>query len=813
MGDALLIGLSGLQAAQQALEVTSHNIANVNTPGFTEQTAELSNAQTTMDGQLTSGNGVQLQDIKRLADQLLITQLQQAQSDNGRLQQTATTLSSAQSDFNEPGANGLSAILDTLNTSLQSLSSDPGSSASASATVSQLSSFTSTLNNLGGQLAGLASDLGGGLQTALAQVNQLTSQIATLNGEIAIQVHTKGNPNDLLDQRDQLVSQLANYMELQVNPQSDGTVNIDSSGAMLVGGTNRQPLHSGTTASGGLAVLAKDGTTFAVGGGSIGAMIDLSNTVLPALIGSMDGFTSTFARAMNEAQATGTNSAAPISSMVSGNAVAGDQLDANLDASTQVQGVAGGPGIPQAYLPSFTDANGNPVARNLTINVYDPATGSAQKYILRYDPTTGDGGRSLNDLISAINTGRSAGGFSLYPPNAAGVSGVLATRVPTNGGYQLRLAAQGGQTIDFSPALDTQPAVGAWTSGATTVSGADPALANQRLEFQVQGANLQAYTVSAVDGSHIPYGAAVALGGTAAVVGGLNLTLTAGAASYNNGDTFAVDFNSQGQIQGGSGSYTATPTWTNGDATMTVAGQYTGSQTFTPATQWSMRVVSPGTIGAAAGAPVVQFTYYTGPASAPVQQTTQVALGPGYPPGTAVPIADGVYATFSAGQLSTTGNGASFTVDSQPDQAGLLSALGLNAMFTGSTMEGLAVAAPLLANPSELSVGNTRAAGDNANVANMLAVWNQNIFAGTTLNDSYQGIVSNLGVQVQQTTQAQSTQTALTTSIQNQREQTSGVSIDQQVTVLLQQQQAYSAAAKIISTQQNLNATLIAMMQ
>lgn len=377
----------------------------------------------------------------------------------------------------------------------------------------------------------------------------------------------------------------------------------------------------------------------------------------------------------------------------------------------------------------------------------------------------------------------------------------------------MRLAASGGQTIDFSPALDTQPTVGAWTSGATTVSGSDPALAGQRLVFQVQGGNLQAYTVSPLDGSHIPYGTPAALGGAAAAIGNLNLTLTPGAANYADGDSFAVDFNSQGQIAGGGGSATATPTWTAGDATMTVSGQYTGSQTFTPGTSWSMSVVSPGTIGAAANAPVVQFTYYTGPASAPIQQTTQVALGASYPPGTEVPIADGVYATFSAGQLSTAGNSASFTVDSQSDQAGVLSALGLNAMFTGSTMADLAVAAPLTANPSELSVGTTRAAGDNANVTSMLGVWNQDIFNGTTLNDSYQGIVSNLGVQVQQTTQAQTTQTALTTSIQNQQQQTSGVSIDQQVTLLLQQQQAYSAAAKVISTQQTLNATLIAMMQ
>ena len=813
MGEALLIGLSGLQAAQQAMDVTSNNISNVDTPGYTEQTAELTNAGTTIDGSLQSGNGVQVADIERLANQLLIGQLQQAQSDTGRLQQMSTTLTSAQSAFNEPGANGLSAAIDNLYSSLQSLSGNPSSIALANSSVSNLQAFTATLNGIGDQLNSLASNLGSSLQTSVTQVNTLTSQIATLNGQISIQTQAGANANDLKDQRDQLISKLANYMSLQVNPQADGSDDIDSDGAMLVGGITAVPIQPGTTTTGGLAVLNPTGTVFPVSGGTIGAMLDLSNTQLPNLISSMNTFTSSFAEAMNEAQATGTSSNASLTSVISNTVISADDVDTNLDSPQQIQSSAGGAGIPQAYMPDFTDANGNPVATNLSINVYDPTSGTAQKYTVRYDPTTGNGGDSIADLVSAINTGTSAGGFTLYPPNAAGISGVLASLVPANGGYRLALTAQGGDTIDFSSALDTQPTVGAWTSGATTVTGSDTALANQRLVFQVQGGNLQAYTINPVDGSQVAYGSPVALGGASATIGNLTLALTPGAANYNNGDSFAVDFDSHGNIVGGTGSYTQQPTWTSGDASFAVSGQYSGDQTFTPGTQWSMRVVSPGTIGAATGAPVVQFTYYPGPASAPVQQTTQVALGSSYPPGTPVQIADGVYATFSAGNLSTAGNSASFTVDSQPDQAGLLSALGLNGMFTGDTAANLAVSSQLVQNAGDLSVGTTRSAGDSANVSNMENVWNQTNFNGTTLDNSYQSIVANLGVQVQQTTQAQTTQTALTTSLQNQQQQVSGVSIDQEVTNLLQEQQAYSAAAKIISTQQTDDATLIQMMQ
>jgi flagellar hook-associated protein 1 FlgK len=815
MADALLIGLSGLQAHQRAIEVISHNIANATTPGYTREQVDLAaNLPENLPlGQV--GRGVQVQDIRRLANSLLIDRLRQAQSEDGRLGQLSDTLQTAQGAFNEPGDNGLSAVINQMFASFDDLAANPESTALRSTTVAQLGTFTSTLNDLGDRLQNLRDDLRGSLESEVAEVNQLTSHISSLNQQIRDQTLIGANPNDLLDQRDQLVSDLSKHLDLRVRPASDGSVLIDSGGTLLVARDYSEQLSVGSTPAGDLSLLASNKVGITASGGSIGALFELHRDVLPGLIDNLDQMTSTLTLEMNARQSTGTNHTFRAGQFTAEATIDAAKSAENLDAADQAQASGGGLGVPKAFLPSFTDANGNPVARNLTINVYDPATDTAQKYTLRYDPATGGGVRSLDDLVSTINSGRStqAGGFTLYPPSAGGVAGVVAKKVPVDGGYKLELIAQAGKSIDFSAALDTQPTAGAWTSGATTVTGSDATLAGKRLVFQVVGSSLQAYTRSPVDGSQSPYGTPLLLGGAAGTIGGLNLALTAGAGNYHDGESFAVDFDSTGAISGGS--HSEIPAWTSGDASMSVRGRYTGEVTFTPGTQWSMRVITPGTIGSSTNAPLVQFTYYTGTKDAPVQQTVQKLLDDSTPAGTPVQIADGVYVQFGQGTLSTAGNQLGFTVDAEPDQARLLPALGINTLFSGSTASTVRVSSQLLADPNRLAVGSTRAAGDNSNLIDMSSVRQAKLFddGGTSIDDFYQSSITGLGVKIEQTTRLKDNQEALKTSLENQRQQTSGVSIDEEVAGLILQQQAYTAAARIITTQRDNINTLLQMVQ
>lgn len=811
MPDALLIGLSGLQSHQRAIEVTSHNIANATTPGYTRQRVDLAANTPEMNtlGQL--GRGVTVEAIKRIANDLIIERLRQSQSEQSRLGTLEETLKAAEMIFNEPGETGLSSAINNLFASFEDLSNNPESTALRTSVVAQMETFTATLNDVGSRLQKLRDDLRGGLESEVAEVNRLTVQIADLNQQIRELSLTDHNPNDLLDRRDQLISQLSGHLDLRVRHMpDDGSVMIDAGGILLVGRDYAEQLSIGSQPDGELTLLLSNKTGMSATGGSIGALLDLHERIIPGLIDDMDTVTATLALELNARQSTGTNHAFFAGAFTSQYSVDSALTAVDLDSPEQVRGPAGAPGLSEAFLPSFTDANGNAVTRNLTINVYDPVTATAQKYTLRYDPTTAGGTRSLDDLVSAINTGRStaAGGFTLYPSDAGGIPGVTARKVPIDGGYRLELSASGGKSIDFSAALDVVPTSGAWTSGATTVTGTDATLAGKRVTFTVVGNTLHASTRSAI-GTVEAYGSPLALGGAAGVIGSLALTLTPGATNYHDGESFSIDFDVTGSPVGGSA--TQAQEWTQGDASMKITGRYTGAVTFAPDQQWSMRVITGGTIGSSTSAPLVEFSYFSGPADAPVQQTIQRVLDDTLPAGSPVTIADGVYAVFGAGTLSTPGNQVRFTVDAEPDQARLLPALGINTLFHGDSAANLQVAAAVRQDANRLGVASSRAEGDNSNLRGMSEVRQSKAFGGGSLgiDDFYHTTLTGLGVRVADTKRLLENQQALGTALENQRQQTSGVSIDEEVANLILMQQAYTAAARIITTARENITTLL----
>ena len=816
MPDAMLIGLSGLQSHQRAIEVTSHNIANVSTPGYTRQRADLAaNAPENITlGQI--GRGVTVEAIKRVANDLIIERIRQSQSETTRLSALDQTLTAAEQTFNEPGETGLSATINNLFSSFEDLSNNPESTALRSSVVEQMGTFTSTMNGLGDRLQNLRDDLRGSLESEVSEVNNLTQQISGINQQIRDLSLSGNNPNDLLDRRDALINQLSEHLDLRVRHNlSDGSVMIDTGGTLLVGRDYAEQLSVGSQPDGSLTLLAANKVGISATGGGIGAVLDLHQRIIPGLIDDIDTVSTTLALEMNARQSTGTNHAFRASAFTSENAIEGSLTATNLDSTLQVKGASGTPGLSAAFLPTFTDANGNDIARNLTINVYDSVSKTAEKYTLRYDPATGGGVRSLDDIVSAINTGRStpAGGFTLYPSNAGGINNVTARKVPIDGGYRLELSAATGKSIDFSAALDLAPTTGAWTSGATTVSGTDLSLANQRVVFTVVGNTLQASVQSAVNGSSQAYGASLALGGGAGVIGSLALTLTPVASNYHNGEQFSVDFDSTGTAVGGS--KTQAQEWTQGDATVKITGRYTGAMNFAPGQEWSMRVITSGTIGSATSAPLVEFSYFSGPADAPVAQSIQRVLDDKLQAGSPVQIADGVYAVFSSGTLSTPGNEVSFTVDAEPDQARLLPALGINTMFSGDSASTLSVSEELRKDPNRLGIASSRSEGDNSNLRNMSAIRQERVFDGGSqaIEDFYHTSITGLGVRVSDTKRLKDNQQALGTALENQRQQTSGVSLDEEVAHLILMQQAYTASARIITTARENITTLLELVR
>ena len=826
MADAILTGLSGLQTQQRAMEVTSHNLANATTPGYTRQRVDLQAASPENNKPGQFGRGVDLSAVRRIMDGLVNERLRQAEGESGRLDTLKANLMVVQQAFNEPGENGLSAVIGRVFSSFEDLTNNPESVAIRATAVQQLQTFTSTMSDLGSRLTNVRDDLSVSLEAQLVKVNDLTSSIASLNQQIRTQTILGANPNDLLDNRERQLNELTNLLDVRVRTDPrDQTAQVSLGGRLLVGVDKAEVLRADKTTDGELAVVGQSGLSYELGGGSVGALFDLHHSLIPGVSEQLDKIAGELAKQMNAIHATGTSNAFYANSFTADHLISNGLTGTDLDSASLTKQAVGTPGIPAVFKPDFTDGSGNLIARNLTINVLDRTSGVASKFTVRWDPAQANGARSLDDLITAINTGV-GGGFTVYPPSANGVTGVSARKVQVDGGYRLELqAANPNASIDFSQALDLRPAKSAWTgTGTMTVSGtASPAIPTRRVQLTVNasGTAVDLSYRDAATGNAVALGSASipGTGSTTTVVNGISVLLNAGV--FRAGDALAVNLDGAGAVldptSGTPGSQVVNATWAATDATMDVKGRYTGMLS-DPTKGWSARVVTAGVIGAKAttaapaNPPVVQFTFWTGSPDAPVQQVVTKTLDDALPAGSPIAIADGVYVTFGKGSLTGVGNQLNFTVDGQPDQAGLLPALGLNSMFIGGdSATTLQVAERLVKDPSQLALAHTRNEGDNSNLVDLIAVRKEKLFnnGSFTLDDFYAGMLTDIGVRIQQATRLGENQAALKASLSNQREQLSGVNIDEEVGKLIQQQQAYSAAAKVVSTARDNIQTLL----
>lgn len=846
MTESLLIGLSALQAQRLAMDVTSHNLANATSENYSRQRTDLAASlpEDRTPGQI--GRGVDVAAIRRIVDSLTDERLRASASETARLSSLSANLQTVEAAFNEPGENGFAAVTNQLFGVLSDLSNNPESGALRSAAVQELQTWSGTLNDLAARLEQLRADARNSIRDQLGEINNLASQIAKLNQQIRRQTLLGNNPNDLLDARDGLVGTLSGYLQITVRSVgNDGSIMIDASGVNLVGMDGSNTLNAAVGLDGGVQILTPNGGIVRPVGGSVGALDELDREVIPGIIESMDELAATMALRLNALHATGTSQAMDATSFTSSFTIPANGLQTDLDDPSLTQTDPTGLGIPASFRPSFTDANGNATIRDLTINLRDTATGEARKYTVRYDPTSGSGSRTLQDLVQAINTG-SGGGFTIYPPDGIGIPGLSAKAAPVTGGYQLQLNAASGYAIDFSQALDLQPARSQWAGPQVEVTATAPipaAIGNQ-LQFEVEpiapgSTTLQMRITSrnAVDGSAVTHGVVPisGLAGTVTVagiggIGSLDVTMAAG--DFRAGDRFVIGLDAAGNVAQ-SGAVAATHTQVTErpltDADFTISGRYSGGLGLlddpagtNPYTDWSMQVVSGGTIGAKVSSnaadpqpPVVQFSYWTGTATSPVRKTLDVTLDDRFPAGTPVAIADGVYAVFKDGDLTTTAPGlaARFTVDGQPDEAGLLPALGINGLFTGSTAATLKVAQRLVADPTQLNVGTTRAEGDNSNVLTLIGARKEKLFSNGSFgfDDHYSAVLADIGVRINQAERLNKNQASISAALKNQRQQISGVNIDEEVGYLILQQQAYTAAARVVTFSRENIQTLLQM--
>jgi flagellar hook-associated protein 1 len=284
----LSTGISGLRAFQRALDVTSHNIANANTVGYSRQSVEFATRDPERLGSYYLGNGVEVKDVRRHYDELLTTQLRGAGSTLGRLDAYLGRAETVNNLFAD-STTGIAASMQRFANALQGVANEPASTAARQVLLSEAGSLQQRLQTYDRRLREINADVNSRLTAEAASITTTAANIARLNEQIISETAISGAASgELLDARDRQLAELSNHISVSVTKLDDGSLNV------FVG--NGQPLVVGTQAT--KLVTQRDGhdperliiayqagsssvdLSSALSGGSVGGLMDFRREML-----------------------------------------------------------------------------------------------------------------------------------------------------------------------------------------------------------------------------------------------------------------------------------------------------------------------------------------------------------------------------------------------------------------------------------------------------------------------------------------------------------------------------------------------------
>lgn len=222
------IGVSALKVAQAGISVTSHNIANANTPGYTRQEVLQSAALPQNTGAGFFGQGADVTSVKRNYDDFLFAQVGEAQTRSSNLS-TQYALAQQVSNLLGDANGGLTPALQDFFSSINTVANAPESVAARQTMIGSAQSLTNRLQTLDSRLTEIRSGLNGQISNSTSIINSYAKQIAALNDNIVRAQALSGPnqaPNDLLDQRDQLLTQLSQEIRVTSVKQPDGSMDV-----------------------------------------------------------------------------------------------------------------------------------------------------------------------------------------------------------------------------------------------------------------------------------------------------------------------------------------------------------------------------------------------------------------------------------------------------------------------------------------------------------------------------------------------------------------------------------------------------------
>jgi flagellar hook-associated protein 1 len=364
VADIFGISVSALQAFQQAINVTSNNVANASTPGYDLETVNLTEAIPQSNGAATVGAGVVVSGVNRAFSQAAANQLNTSQSSLGQLNALQSYTNQIDNLFGTT-IGGLSTALQSFYSAFSDVANNPTSTASRQALIGQAQSVASSFQTASGELNSLNTDVNSRVTADVTQINSITKAISTLNNQIVTGTAQDGGqqPNELLDQRDQLVSSLSQLANISTTTDSNGALNVfvgNGQPLVLQGQVfslttvanqfNASQLEVGTSANS--AVISSSIT-----GGDLGGLLAARTQVINPALNSLGQVATALSQTVNSQQAQGLdlsgNLGAPIFSLAAPLATASSKNTDAVTASVTVDPNALGALTANDYVLSF----------------------------------------------------------------------------------------------------------------------------------------------------------------------------------------------------------------------------------------------------------------------------------------------------------------------------------------------------------------------------------------------------------------------------------------------------------------------------
>ena len=444
--DSFSIGLSGLEAAQKALDTIGNNIANAATEGYHRQRINLTPAYSSQVGSLQVGGGVDVAGVTRMVDRYLEQELLRQQSSLGQVSQEFSKLRTVESAFGELSAGGgLNTVIDDFFNALQDLSAHPTEVIYQSQAVTTAETLGYRFRTLGEFLTTLETQIRLEAENTVEQINLLINRTTELNGDIGKIEITGGQANNLCDQRDQSITELSELINIDTQNKEYGMVDVSAAGIPMVTSTSASGFDVGLNEDGelGISIAGMTDYNIAVEGGELGGLLSLRNTLVSDVQDDLNDLASAIIQQINQYHVQGAGSEGSFTQLTGWANTSGDLSD-------------------------FSTVS----AGYVNIRITNTSSGAAVRTAI---PVLQD---ASSDTLAEI------AGFI----DGAGVANVSAT---VNSSNQLTITADAGYKFDFLPCVLSAPTDSTLTGASPptiSVSGIYTGTANDTFRFTVSGA-------------------------------------------------------------------------------------------------------------------------------------------------------------------------------------------------------------------------------------------------------------------------------------------------------------------------------------